>query len=82
MTLTNAPADQLEAARAAIATVKGLKVPHLQIYTSYDSRKQLVRVKLYGVGTVPPGKMSKLHKLGFTTMMHRYNSQSSMVGYF
>lgn len=83
--LINAPIDQLNKARAtynkfkAMATANGIH--YARVYTSYNTRTQQVRVKVYAVGGVQ-AHMTKVNKLGFELQRGKFGGYSSLVAYF
>lgn len=83
--LNTAPQKQLDEARAAykkfkqLATDKGIH--YCRVYTSYNTRTQQVRVKVYAVGGVQ-GHMPKVNKLGFNHHRNAWGGNHSLVAYF
>lgn len=84
--LTNAPLDQLIAARAAYAKLKKLAaakgIDFARVYTSFNTRTAKVRVKVFAVSRVG-NNMAKCEALGFTHHRgSRFGGYSSLVGHF
>lgn len=83
--LTHAPIDQLNSARAAyanfkkMATAKGIQ--YARVYTSYNTRTQQVRVKVYAVGGVQ-AHLPKVNKLGFKLERGMFGGYHSLVAHF
>ena len=84
--LNTAPQKQLDKAREqykkfkALATAKG--IDFARVYTSYNTRTNKVRVKVYAVGGVS-GHMTKVNKLGFELQRgHRFGGYNSLVAHF
>lgn len=86
--LNVAPQKQVDAARAAykkfkaLATANGLH--YCRVYTSYNTRTQQVRVKVYAIGGPYSKCEAKVNKLGFKLhkFVHRFGGYDSLVAYF
>lgn len=83
--LTHAPIDKLSTARAAYANFKKLAtakgIHYCRVYTSYNTRTQQVRVKVYAVGAVQ-AHLPKVNKLGFELERGKFGGYSSLVAHF
>lgn len=84
--LSKAPIDQLNKAREQykkfkeLATAKGIH--YERVYTSFNSRTQQVRVKVYAVGGLQ-GNITKVNKLGFELhKVNRFGGLNSLIAHF
>ncbi|MNC02946.1 hypothetical protein D3C75_503350 [compost metagenome] len=84
--LSKAPQKQLDKARAtykkfkALAEAKGIH--YARVYTSFNTRTNQVRVKVYAVGRIKDN-MPKVNKLGFELQTgHRFGGCSSLIAHF
>lgn len=82
MNLSHAPADQLEQARVAIELFKLLNIPYDKIYTSWNSKRQLVRVKFYNIPTLKAKKACKIRDIGFVDYRTSFSKRVSALGFF
>lgn len=80
-----APVGQLTQARDAyaefkeLATAKGIS--YARVYTSYNTRTNKVRVKVYAVGGVAKHETA-LAKMGFMLIRGTHGRYSSLIGTF
>ena len=84
--LTHAPIDQLNNARAAYASFKKMAtakgIHYIRVYTSFNSRTQQVRVKVYAVGGAVQSHLPKVNKLGFKLQRGKFGGYHSLVAHF
>lgn len=86
--VSKAPQKQLETARQARDKVKALlkrnKIDYTRAYSSWDTRQEKVRMKLWALhGSVKPELRKKLQKLGFDLLRGpSWCPTTSVVGYF
>lgn len=86
--ISKAPTEQYTKATDAREKLKALlakhKIGYAKVYSSYDTRKEKVRTKIWAVnGVITPAIRSKAEKLGFTTLNGpQWCPTTSFVGYF
>lgn len=80
--LTKAPVDKLTKAKANYekfkAYAKKHKIGYARVYTSFNSRKEVVRTKVYAVSGVANHGVA-LTKMGFTLSRAKWGGYSSLI---